>query len=57
MIDATDLIEVDLDTTDIGSTDRDHTEEAVLPSTEEGDAFIKDKEVLESFCHPRGYRK
>lgn len=50
-------VEVDDDAADVGGTDRDHAEEAVFPASEQRNALIQDKQVLEALSHPGRHGK
>src|SRR6266542_6744783 len=51
------LIEVDVDTTDICGTNRNHAEETMSPTSEKSNTLVKHKEVFQSLCHERGNRE
>jgi hypothetical protein len=42
------LVKVHDDRANVRSADGDHTEEAVPPAAEKGDALVEDKEILET---------
>lgn len=50
-------IEVHFDAADVGSTNWDHAEETVSPSSEKSHSLVQHEQVGEPFHNVRGYRE
>ena len=46
------LVEIDADATDVGSTNRHHTEETVSPTTEKSYTLVQDEQDFQPSGHP-----
>lgn len=45
------LIKVDIDTTNVRSTNRNHAKESMFPTSEKSNTFIENEEVFQPLCH------